>query len=109
MKSVNETEVTDIDTAVSKIAEESGYDIGDIAPYIVVPESVKDSEKNVYNMDAYDMMEYYTESQVLFDAVYPKLIESGYDAVTIAEAMKQVKKEFKKQMDTRYADIKRNR
>lgn len=109
VKSVNETEVTDIDTAVSKIAEESGYAIGDIAPYIVVPESVKDSEKNVYIMDAYDMMEYYTESQVLFEAVYPKLIESGYDVETIAEAMKQVKKEFKKQMDARYAEIKRNR
>lgn len=109
VKSINETAVTDIDTAVSKIAEESGYEIGDIAPYIVVPDAVKDSKKNEYALDAYDMMEYYAESQMLFEAVYPKLIDSGYDAETIAEAMKQVKKELKKQMDARYVEIVQNK
>lgn len=105
IKSVNETEVTQLDKDVAALAKETGCPLQDIAPYIVVPESLKDSQKNVYELDAYDMMEYYTESQILFEYWYNEILSSGYDEDSIAGALKDMKKEIKQAMDERYLAI----
>lgn len=105
IKSVNETEVTQLDKDVAALAKETGYPLQDIAPYIVVPESLKDSQKNAYELDAYDMMEYYTESQILFEYWYNEILSSGYDEDSIAGALKDMKKEIKQTMDERYLAI----
>ena len=105
IKSVNETEVTQLDKDVAALAKETGCPLQDIAPYIVVPESLKDSQKNVYELDAYDMMEYYTESQILFEYWYNEILSSGYDEDSIAGALKDMKKEIKQAMDERYLEI----
>ena len=105
IKSVNETEVTQLDKDVAALAEKTGYPLQDIAPYIVVPESLKDSQKNAYELDAYDMMEYYTESQILFEYWYNEILSSGYDEDSIAGALKDMKKEIKQAMDERYLAI----
>ena len=105
IKSVNETEVTQLDKDVAALAKETGRPLQDIAPYIVVPESLKDSQKNVYELDAYDMMEYYTESQILFEYWYNEILSSGYDEDSIAGALKDMKKEIKQAMDERYLAI----
>ena len=105
IKSVNETEVTQLDKDVAALAEKTGYPLQDIAPYIVVPESLKDSQKNSYELDAYDMMEYYTESQILFEYWYNEILSSGYDEDSIAGALKDMKKEIKQAMDERYLAI----
>lgn len=102
IRSVNNTESTDIDKAVSELAERTGTEVSDIAPYIVVPTSLKDAQKNEYVLDAYDMMEYYTESQILFQVWYQKVLDSGYDDAVIADALASLKKEIKRQMDDRY-------
>lgn len=102
IRSVNNTESTDIDKAVSELAERTGTEVSDIAPYIVVPTSLKDAQKNEYSLDAYDMMEYYTESQILFQVWYQKVLDSGYDDAVIADALASLKKEIKRQMDDRY-------
>lgn len=105
IKSVNETEVTQLDKDVAALAKETGCPLQDIAPYIVVPESLKDSQKNAYELDAYDMMEYYTESQILFEYWYNEILSSGYDDDSIAGALKDMKKEIKQTMDERYLAI----
>lgn len=105
IKSVNETEVTQLDKDVAALAKETGCPLQDIAPYIVVPESLKDSQKNAYELDAYDMMEYYTESQILFEYWYNEILSSGYDEDSIAGALKDMKKEIKQTMDERYLAI----
>lgn len=105
IKSVNETEVTQLDKDVAALAKETGCPLQDIAPYIVVPESLKDSQKNVYELDAYDMMEFYTESQILFEYWYNEILSSGYDEDSIAGALKDMKKEIKQAMDERYLAI----
>lgn len=105
IKSVNETEVTQFDKDVAALAKETGCPLQDIAPYIVVPESLKDSQKNAYELDAYDMMEYYTESQILFEYWYNEILSSGYDEDSIAGALKDMKKEIKQTMDERYLAI----
>lgn len=107
IKSVNETSVTEIDEAVAQIAQETGYAVADIAPYIVVPETLSqkvDGVKYVYTLDAEDMMQYYTESQILFEALYPRLITSGYSAKDIAEAMVEAKKLVNSSMRDRYLE-----
>ena len=108
IQSVNHNEVTDIDKAVSALSEKTGASVSDMAPYIVVPESIKDANKNSFSMDAVDMMNYYTESQILFEVWYPKILESGYSDNDIVDALTAMKKEIKKQMDSRYLEILKN-
>lgn len=105
IKSVNETEATQLDKDVAALAKETGYSLQEIAPYIVVPESLKDSNKNVYALDANDMMNYYTESQILLEYWYKEVLSSGYDDKSIAGALKDMKKEIKQAMDERYLAI----
>lgn len=105
IKSVNETEVTQLDKDVAALAEETGYSLQEIAPYIVVPESLKDSAKNVYALDANDMMNYYTESQILLEYWYKEALSSGYDDKSVAGALEELKKEIKQAMDERYLAI----
>lgn len=106
--SVNHTSETKIDRAVSEIAELTGEKVSDIAPYIVVPTSLKDSDKNEYILGPYDMMEYYLESQAYLEAWYYDILTSGYDAETIAESMKAAKKEVKKTVDAHYLEVMQN-
>lgn len=105
IKSVNETEVTQLDKDVAALAKETGYSLQEIAPYIVVPESLKDSAKNVYALDANDMMNYYTESQILLEYWYKEALSSGYDDKSVAGALEELKKEIKQAMDERYLAI----
>lgn len=105
IKSVNEAEATQLDKDVAALAEETGYSLQEIAPYIVVPESLKDSAKNVYALDANDMMNYYTESQILLEYWYKEALSSGYDDKSIAGALEELKKEIKQAMDERYLAI----
>lgn len=105
IKSVNETEATQLDKDVAALAEETGYSLQEIAPYIVVPESLKDSAKNVYALDANDMMNYYTESQILLEYWYKEALSSGYDDKSVAGALEELKKEIKQAMDERYLAI----
>ena len=51
------------------------------------------------------MMEYYTESQLLFEYWYNEILSSGYDEDSIAGALKDMKKEIKQTMDERYLAI----
>lgn len=104
IKSVNETEKTQLDEDVAKLAYETGSSMQEIAPYIVVPESIKSKDKKVYSLDAYDMMNYYTESQALFEIRYKQILSAGYDADSTAAALKEMKKEIKAQMDERYLE-----
>lgn len=102
IKSVNRTEKTWIDEATAEISQNANYEISDIAPYIVVPEKLKDSKKNEYYLDAYDMMNYFIESQILFESYYGRIIDSDYSDEEKAAAMKEAKKAIKKQMDDDY-------
>lgn len=106
--SVNHTSETKIDRAVSEIAELTGEKVSDIAPYIVVPTSLKDSDKNEYILGPYDLMEYYLESQAYLEAWYYDILTSGYDAETIVDAMKAAKKEVKKTVDAHYLEVMQN-
>jgi N12 class adenine-specific DNA methylase len=106
--SVNRTSATEIDRAVSEIAEITGEKVADIAPYIAVPTSLKDKDKNEYILGPYDLMEYYLESQAYLEAWYYDILTSGYDAETIVDAMKAAKKEVKKTVDAHYLEVMQN-
>lgn len=101
LKAVNDTGITDLDKAVIEVAETTGTDISDIAPYVVVPDSVTYTSKGYkekFSLTFDEMIEYYTESQLVLTAWYTDILNSGYDENTMAEAMTDVKNEVSKQM-----------
>ena len=48
------------------------------------------------------MMNYFIESQILFESYYGRIIDSDYSDEEKAAAMKEAKKAIKKQMDDDY-------
>lgn len=101
IKAVNDTEVSDMDEQVSALAEATGYDVSDIAPYIVTPSSITQR----YNKQSYyveltveDMMEYYTDAQVMFELYYPGVLSATGDSKDKAELLASVKKEINSYM-----------
>lgn len=102
IKTVNETEITQLDKDVAELALETNSEIKDIAPYIVVPEELKYAGKTIHKLTGEEMMSYYTESQILFEDMYEKILSAGFDADQTAEALALIKKEIKSAMDDIY-------
>ena len=101
IQTVNEDGISEIDRAVIDLAETTGTDIGDIAPYLVTPDhiSVKVDKKNVsLDMDYDDMYTYYTQAQTAFENVYGRIIQAGYDDATTAALMVEARKVINKEL-----------
>ena len=103
IQSVNDTEKTKMDERISKLAENTGYTVSDIAPYIVVPDSVSgkmpDGVKVSYDLDGYDLLDYYTMSQLYFQYYCNDILNSNASDEEKAEALKKVKREVKEDLN----------
>ena len=103
IQSVNDTEKTKMDERISKLAENTGYTVSDIAPYIVVPDSVSgkmpDGVKVSYDLDGYDLLDYYTMSQLYFQYYCNDILNSTASDEEKAEALKKVKREVKEELN----------
>lgn len=111
LDAVNKTEMTDLDKAVINIADITGVDISDIAPYIVIPEEVTFSSggyKEKFTLSFDEILDYYTESQLVLNTWYTSILESGYSEEMIATAMAKCKQEVAQQMRDRWENIKFN-
>lgn len=109
IKAVNDTEVSEMDEQVSALAEATGYDVSDIAPYIVTPNTITQR----YNKQSYyveltveDMMEYYLEAQGLFELNYPDVLNAVGDSKEKAALLAEYKKKINTHMrDTWFEKI----
>ena len=103
IQSANDTEKTKMDEKISKLAEKTGYNVSDIAPYIVVPDSVSgkmpDGVKVSYDLDGYDLLDYYTMSQLYFQYYCNDILNSTASDEEKAEALKKAKKEVKEDLN----------
>lgn len=103
IQSANDTEKTKMDERISKLAENTGYTVSDIAPYIVVPDSVSgkmpDGVKVSYDLDGYDLLDYYTMSQLYFQYYCNDILNSTASDEEKAEALKKVKREVKEELN----------
>ena len=111
LKAVNDNPTTELDKAVMDIAETTGAVISDIAPYVVIPDTVtyqSNGHKEKFDLTFDEMLQYYTESQIVLNAWYEDILYSGYSDEEMAEAMKSVKNEIAKQMRDRWEEIKFN-
>lgn len=111
LKAVNDNPTTELDKAVMDIAETTGAVISDIAPYVVIPDTVTYQSKGYkekFDLSFDEMLQYYTESQIVLNAWYEDILNSGYSDEEMAEAMKSVKNEIAKQMRDRWEEIKFN-
>lgn len=101
IKSVNDTEVSEMDEEISAIAEASGTAVSDVAPYIVTPDqiTVRENNKSYYvELTVSDMLEYYTQASVLFELNYPAILQAEGTATDKAAAMEAVRKEINSYM-----------
>ena len=111
LKAVNDNPTTELDKAVMDIAETTGAVISDIAPYVVIPDTVTYQSKGYkekFDLTFDEMLQYYTESQIILNSWYTDILESGYSDEEMAEAMKSTKNEVAKQMRDRWEEIKFN-
>jgi hypothetical protein len=111
LKAVNDNPTTELDKAVMDIAETTGAVISDIAPYVVIPDTVtyqSNGYKEKFDLSFDEMLQYYTESQIILNSWYTDILESGYSDEEMAEAMKSTKNEVAKQMRDRWEEIKFN-
>lgn len=103
IQSVNDTEKTKMDERISKLAENTGYTVSDIAPYIDVPDSVSgkmpDGVKVSYELDGYDILDYYTMSQLYFQYYCNDILNSTASDEEKAEALKKLKREVKEDLN----------
>lgn len=103
IQSANDTEKTKMDERISKLAENTGYTVSDIAPYIDVPDSVSgkmpDGVKVSYDLDGYDLLDYYTMSQLYFQYCCNDILNSTASDEEKAEALKKVKREVKEELN----------
>lgn len=103
IQSANDTEKTKMDERIAKLAENTGYTVSDIAPYIVVPDSVSgkmpDGVKVSYELDGYDLLDYYTMSQLYFQYYCNDILNSTASDEEKAEALKKVKREVKEDLN----------
>ena len=103
IQSVSDTEKTKMDERISKLAENTGYTVSDIAPYIVVPDSVSgkmpDGVKVSYELDGYDILDYYTMSQLYFQYYCNDILNSTASDEEKAEALKKAKREVKEDLN----------
>ena len=103
IQSANDTEKTKMDERISKLAENTGYTVSDIAPYIVVPDSVSgkmpDGVKVSYELDGYDLLDYYTMSQLYFQYYCNDIMNSTASDEEKAEALKKLKREVKEDLN----------
>lgn len=105
MKSANDTEVSEMDEEVSAIAEASGFAVSDIAPYIVTPDqiTVRENNQSYYvELTASDMLEYYTETSMLFELNYTPILQTDGTATEKAAALESVRKEINSYMRERW-------
>lgn len=109
LKAANDTGITDLDKAVIDIADITGTEISDIAPYVVVPDVVTYTSKGFkekFSLTFDEILEYYAESQLALTARYEEILNSGYSEEIMAESMVEVKKEVAKQMRDRWEEKK---
>lgn len=103
IQSANDTEKTKMDERIAKLAENTGYTVSDIAPYIVVPDSVSgkmpDGVKVSYYLDGYDLLDYYTMSQLYFQYYCNDILDSTASDEEKAEALKKAKREVKEDLN----------
>lgn len=103
IQSANDTEKTKMDERIAKLAENTGYTVSDIAPYIVVPDYVSgkmpDGVKVSYDLDGYDLLDYYTMSQLYFQYYCNDILNSTASDEEKAEALKKVKREVKEELN----------
>lgn len=103
IQSANDTEKTKMDERISKLAENTGYNVSDIAPYIVVPNSVSgkmpDGVKVSYDLDGYDLLDYYTMSQLYFQYYCNDILNGTGSDEEKAEALKKAKREVKEDLN----------
>lgn len=103
IQSANDTEKTKMDERISELAENTGYTVSDIAPYIVVPDSVSgkmpDGVKVSYDLDGYDLLDYYTMSQLYFQYYCNDILNGTGSDEEKAEALKKAKREVKEDLN----------
>lgn len=101
IKSVNDTIVSEMDEEVAAIAEAAGFAVSDIAPYIVTPDQITQRENNksyYVELTAADMLEYYTETAILFELNYPSILQEDGTATEKAAALESVRNEINSYM-----------
>ena len=101
MKSVNDTMVSEIDEEVAAIAEAAGFAVSDIAPYIVTPDQITQRENNksyYVELTAADMLEYYTETAILFELNYPSILQEDGTATEKAAALESIRDDINSYM-----------
>ena len=103
IQSANDTEKTKMDERIAKLAENTGYTVSDIAPYIDVPDFVSgkmpDGVKVSYDLDGYDLLDYYTMSQLYFQYYCNDILNSTASDEEKAEALKKLKREVKEDLN----------
>lgn len=107
IKAVNDTEVSEMDEEVATLAQTTGTDISDIAPYLVTPETItKRVNKTSYyvTLTMEDMMEYYTETVLMFEENYVDILDSSDDAQNKVEALKSLHDEINTHMRKKWFD-----
>lgn len=101
IQTVNDDGISVLDRAVIDIAESTGTDVTNIAPYIVVPDHLTYKQGDVkvdLPMDYDDMYLYYTQSQIAFENVYGRIMEAGYDDSVTASMLASARKEINKNL-----------
>ena len=101
VKSVNDTMVSDMDEEVAAIAEAAGFAVSDIAPYIVTPDQItkRENNKSYYvELTAADMLEYYTETAILFELNYPSILQEDGTATEKAAALESIRDDINSYM-----------
>ena len=101
VKSVNDTMVSDMDEEVASIAEDAGFAVSDIAPYIVTPDQIthRENNKSYYvELTAADMLEYYTETAILFELNYPSILQEDGTATEKAAALESIRDDINSYM-----------
>lgn len=101
IQTVNDDGISVLDRAVIDIAESTGADITNIAPYLVVPDHLTYKQGSVkvdLPMDYDDMYLYYTQSQIAFENVYGRIMEAGYDDSVTASMLAEARKEINKSL-----------
>lgn len=101
VKSVNDTMVSEMDEEVAAIAEAAGFSVSDIAPYIVTPDQItkRENNKSYYvELTAADMLEYYTETAILFELNYQSILQEDGTATEKAAALESIRDDINSYM-----------
>lgn len=99
---VNKEGISDLDQAVIDLAESTGVDVTDIAPYVVFKDHVTakvNKQNQRFDLSFDDMIAYYTQARKGIEDEYKRILQSGYDDATTAEMLATARKEKNKECE----------